>query len=214
MVQKLTALLCLAWLVGSPWWSSAMDRDPNGLALLLALLALSWWGAHRWRQRGVRPNWLVRVLLWCTTLFVGFQVYAVLVGNLDFMNQVIKAAPPGSLERYLAVFVPGTLVAVLYAAMLAYPLWAVFGPWQLVLTAMVFAFVRFVQAPYTVFDAPRTLGDKVAMTELALCVMVMALVVAVLQWRLGRRGAGRMPGRCDLRTFTDRWRKRKGGGDE
>jgi hypothetical protein len=185
MVQKLTALLCLAWLVGSPWWSSAMDRNPNGLALLLALLALSWWGAHRWRQRGVRPNWLVRVLLWFTTLFVGFQVYAVLVGNLDFMNQVIKATPPGSLERYVAVFVPGTLVAVLYAAMLAYPLWAVFGPWQLVLTAMVFGFVRFVQAPYTVFDAPRTLGDKVAMTELALCVMVMALVVAVLQWRLG-----------------------------
>ncbi len=185
MVQKLTALLCLAWLVGSPWWSSAMDRNPNGLALLLALLALSWWGAHRWRARGMQPNWPVRLLLWLTTLFVGFQVYAVLVGNLDFMNEVIKAAPPGSLERYLAVFVPGTLVAVLYAAMLAYPLWAVFGPWQLVLTAMVFGFVRLVQAPYTAFEAPRTLGDKVAMTELALCVMVMAVVVGGLQWRLG-----------------------------
>lgn len=134
MAQKLAALVCLAWLFGSPWWSRSMDRDPNGLALLMALLALSWWGAHRWRERGVRPNWLVRVLLWFTTLFVGFQVYAVLVGNLDFMNQVVKAAPPGSLERYVAVFVPGTLVAVLYAGMLAYPLWAVFGPWQLMHT--------------------------------------------------------------------------------
>jgi branched-subunit amino acid transport protein AzlD len=68
----------------------------------------------------------------------------------------------------------------------------VFGPWQLVLTVIVVAFVRFVQAPYTVFDAPRTLGDKVALTELALCVMVMALVVAMLQWRLGAPRKGEL----------------------
>ena len=43
MVQKITALLCLAWLFASPGWVKAMDRNPNGLALLLALLALSWW---------------------------------------------------------------------------------------------------------------------------------------------------------------------------
>ena len=29
------------------------------------------------------------------------------------MSQAVKAAPPGSLDRHLAVFVPGTLVAVL-----------------------------------------------------------------------------------------------------
>lgn len=185
MTQKLAALLCLAWVFGSPLWSKAMDRDPNGLALLLALLALSWWGAHRWRTQGVRPHWVLRVLLWLAAFLVGFQVYAVLVGNVDVMHHAIKAAPPGSLERYLAVFVPGTLVAVLYAAMLAYPLWALFGPGQLVLTLMVFGFVRFVQAPYTAFAAPRTLGDKVALAELGMCVLVMALAVAVLQWRLG-----------------------------
>lgn len=185
MTQKLAALLCLAWVFGSPLWSKAMDRDPNGLALLLALLALSWWGAHRWRTQGVRPHWVLRVLLWLAAFLVGFQVYAVLVGNVDVMHHAIKAAPPGSLERYLAVFVPGTLVAVLYAAMLAYPLWALFGPGQLVLTLMVFGFVRFVQAPYTAFAAPRTLGDKVALAELGMCVLVMAMTVAVLQWRLG-----------------------------
>jgi len=185
MAQKLAALLCLAWVFGSPMWSKAMDRDPNGLALLLALLALSWWGAHRWRTQGVRPHWGLRVLLWLAAFLVGFQVYAVLVGNVDVMHDAVKAAPPGSLERYLAVFVPGTLVAVLYTAMLAYPLWALFGPGQLVLTLMVFGFVRFVQAPYTAFAAPRTLGDKVALAELGMCVMVMALVVALLQWRLG-----------------------------
>lgn len=187
MKQKLTALLCLAWLFGSPWWSTAMDRNPNGLALLLGLLALSWWGAHRWRQEGLRPNWPLRLLLWLTTLFVGFQLYAVLVGNMDLMNHAIRATEPGSRARYMAVFVPGAMVALLYAAMLAYPLWAVFGPAQLVLTAMVFVFVRFVQAPYTVFEAPRTLGDKVELAELGMCVMVMAMVVAGLQWRLGAR---------------------------
>ena len=36
MAQKLAALLCLAWVFGSPLWSKAMDRDPNGLALMLA----------------------------------------------------------------------------------------------------------------------------------------------------------------------------------
>lgn len=187
MKQKLTALLCLAWLFGSPWWSTAMDRNPNGLALLLALLTLSWWGAHRWRQDGLSPNWPMRLLLWLTTLFVGFQVYAVLVGNVDLMNHAIRATEPGSRARYVAVFVPGAVVALLYAAMLAYPLWALFGPGQLVLTALVFVFVRFVQAPYTVFDAPRTLGDKVELAELGMCVMVMALVVAAMQWRLGAR---------------------------
>lgn len=197
MVQKLTALLCLAWLFVSPWWLKAMDRDPNGLALLLALLALSWWGGHRWREQGVRPHWLLRVLLWLTALFVGFQVYAVLVGNVDLLNLAIQATEPGSAARYVAVFVPSAVVAVLYAAMLAYPLWAVFGPGQLVLTALVFVFVRFVQAPYTAFAAPRTLGDKVALAELAMCVMVMSLVVLALQWRLGvtnerrTRGPGR-----------------------
>ena len=80
---------------------------------------------------------------------------------------------------------PSAVVALLYAAMLAYPMWALFGMGQLVLTGIVFAFVRFVQAPYTVFDAPRTLGDKVALAELGMCVMVMTLVVAALQWRLG-----------------------------
>lgn len=185
MVQKLTALLCLTWLFASPWWVKAMDRNPNGMALLLALLALSWWGGHRWRERGVRPNWLVRVLLWLTALFVGFQLYAVLVGSVDLMNHAIKATEPGSQARYVAVFVPSAVVALLYAAMLAYPMWAVFGMGQLVLTAIVFFCVRLIQAPYTLFDAPRTLGDKVALAELAMCVMVMALVVAVLQWRLG-----------------------------
>lgn len=185
MVQKITALLCLAWLFASPWWVKAMDRNPNGLALLLALLALSWWGAHRWRERGVQPNWLVRSLLWLTALFVGFQLYAVLVGNVELLNVAIKATEPGSQARYVAVFMPSAVVALLYAAMLAYPMWALFGMGQLVLTGIVFAFVRFVQAPYTVFDAPRTLGDKVALAELGMCVMVMTLVVAALQWRLG-----------------------------
>lgn len=189
-MQKLTALLCLAWLFASPWWLKAMDRDPNGLALLLALLALSWWGGHRWREQGVRPRWLTRVLLWLTALFVCFQVYAVLVGNVDLLNHAIQATEPGSRARYVAVFVPSAVVALLYAAMLAYPMWAVFGPGQLVLTALVFVFVRFVQAPYTTFAAPRTLGDKVALAELAMCLMVMALVVLALQWRLGaRKGA-------------------------
>lgn len=185
MVQKITALLCLAWLFASPWWVKAMDRNPNGLALLLALLALSWWGAHRWREHGVQPNWLVRSLLWLTALFVGFQLYAVLVGNVELLNVAIKATEPGSQARYVAVFMPSAVVALLYAAMLAYPMWALFGMGQLVLTGIVFAFVRFVQAPYTVFDAPRTLGDKVALAELGMCVMVMTLVVAALQWRLG-----------------------------
>lgn len=185
MVQQITALLCLAWLFASPWWVKAMDRNPNGLALLLALLALSWWGAHRWRERGVQPNWLVRALLWLTALFVGFQLYAVLVGSVELLNVAIKATEPGSQARYVAVFMPSAVVALLYAAMLAYPMWAVFGMGQLVLTGIVFAFVRFVQAPYTVFDAPRTLGDKVALAEIGMCVMVMALVVAALQWRLG-----------------------------
>jgi len=162
-----------------------MDRNPNGMALLLALLALSWWGGHRWRAQGVQPNWLVRLLLWFTALFVGFQLYAVLVGSVELLNVAIKATEPGSQARYVAVFMPSAVVALLYAAMLAYPMWAVFGLGQLVLTGIVFLSVRFIQAPYTVFDAPRSLGDKVALAELGMCVMVMALVVAVLQWRLG-----------------------------
>lgn len=189
VVHRLTAVLCLAWLFGSPIWSGAMDREPRGLALLGLLLALSWWGAHRWRQRGLRASWLTWLLLGPTALFVGVLLYAVLVGNMDLLNLVVKATPPGSLERYVAIFVPAILVAVLYAGLLAYPLWAVLGAWQLVPTAMVFAFVRMVQAPYLAFHAPRTLGDKVAMTELALCVMAMAMVVAGLQWRLGGRRA-------------------------
>lgn len=190
MVQKLTALLCLTWLFGSPWWARSIDRDPNGMALLLALLAVSWWGAHRWRELNVSPGWLLRLTLWLTALFVGFQVYAVLVGNVDLLNHAIKATEPGSKARYAAVFVPSAVVALLYAAMLAYPMWALFGPGQLVLTVVVFGFVRFVQAPYTAFEAPRTLGDKVEVAELGMCVLVMALVVAVLQWRLGAPRAG------------------------
>lgn len=174
-----------------------MDREPAGVALLALLLALSWWGAHRWRQRRVRAHAIKWLLLAPTTLFVGFQVYAVLVGNVEPISQAVQATPPGSLERYLAVFVPGTLVAVLYAALLAYPLWAVFGPWQLVLTAMLFAFVRVVQAPYTAFASPRTLGDKVAMTELALCVIAMAVAVGALQWWRGGAGRRRAIGHSD-----------------
>lgn len=195
--QKWAAALCLIWVFSSPWWIKAMDRTPNSMALLMALLALTWWGSHRWRQSGEQAGWLLRLTLWFTTLFVGFQMYAVLIGNGDLLQMAIEATKPGSQARYVAVFVPSAVVALLYAAALAYPLWAVFGPWQLVLTGMVFWFVRFVQAPYTVFDAPRSLGDKVALAELAMCVMVMALVVLALQWRLGvtnerrTRGPGR-----------------------
>lgn len=185
MVQKLAALLCLAWLFTSPWWLKAMGRDANGIALLLALLALSWWGAHRWRREGVQPNWLLRVLLWLTALFVGFQVYAVLLVNLDLHRPLLQAAERGSAMQSTLMFVPGLLMASLYAALLAYPMWALFGRWQLVLTLMVFGFVRFVQAPHGVFGAPRTLGDAVAMSELAMAVLVMTLAVGALQWRLG-----------------------------
>ncbi len=185
MVQKITALLCLAWLFASPWWLKAMEREPNGIALLMALLALSWWGAHRWREQGVRPNPLVRVLLWLTALFVGFQVYAVLLINVDLLRPLLRVTEPGSATQFMSLFVPGLVLGGLYAALLAYPMWALFGRGQLVLTLIVFGFLRLVQAPHQWFAAPRTLGDTVAMTELVLAVLVMTLTAGALQWRLG-----------------------------
>lgn len=184
-VQKLAALLCLAWLFASPWWLRAMAREPNGIALLMALLALSWWGAHRWREQGVRPHPLVRVLLWLTALFVGFQVYAVLLINVDVLRPLLRVTAPGSVAQFMSLFAPGLVLGGLYAALLAYPMWALFGRGQLVLTLIVFGFLRLVQAPHHVFAAPRTLGDAVAMTELAVAVLVMTLTVGALQWCLG-----------------------------
>ncbi|OGA80798.1 MAG: hypothetical protein A2711_06425 [Burkholderiales bacterium RIFCSPHIGHO2_01_FULL_63_240] len=185
MVQKLAALLCLSWLFASPWWLKAMAREPNGMALLMALLALSWWGAHRWREQGVRPNALVRVLLWLTALFVGFQLYAVLLTNVDLLTPLLRATEPGSATRFVMMFVPGLVLGGLYAALLAYPMWALFGRGQLVLTLVVFGLLRLVQAPHHLFAAPRTLADTVAMTELMSAVLVMTLTVGALQWRLG-----------------------------
>lgn len=185
MVQKLAALLCLSWLFASPWWLKAMAREPNGMALLMALLALSWWGAHRWREQGVRPNALVRVLLWLTALFVGFQLYAVLLTNVDLLTPLLRATEPGSATRFVSMFVPGLVLGGLYAALLAYPMWALFGRAQLVLTLIVFGLLRLVQAPHHLFAAPRTLADTVAMTELMSAVLVMTLTVGALQWRLG-----------------------------
>lgn len=185
MVQKLAALLCLTWLFASPWWLKAMAREPNGMALLMALLALSWWGAHRWREQGVRPNALVRVLLWLTALFVGFQLYAVLLTNVDLLTPLLRATEPGSATRFVSMFVPGLVLGGLYAALLAYPMWALFGRAQLALTLVVFGLLRLVQAPHHLFAAPRTLADTVAMTELMSAVLVMTLTVGALQWRLG-----------------------------
>lgn len=185
MVQKLAALLCLTWLFASPWWLKAMAREPNGMALLMALLTLSWWGAHRWREQRVRPNALVRVLLWLTALFVGFQLYAVLLTNVDLLTPLLRATEPGSATRFVMMFVPGLVLGGLYAALLAYPMWALFGRAQLVLTLIVFGLLRLVQAPHHLFVAPRTLADTVAMTELMSAVLVMTLTVGALQWRLG-----------------------------
>lgn len=109
MAQKIAVLLCLGWLFTSPWWLKAMEREPNGIDLLL--------------------------------------------GGL-------------------------------YAALLAYPMWVLFGRRQLVLTLIVFGFLRLLQAPH-LFAMPRTLGDTAAMAELMSAVLVMTLTVGALQWCLG-----------------------------
>jgi len=192
--QKWAAALCLIWVFSSPWWIKAMDRTPNSMALLMALLALTWWGSHRWRQSGEQAGWLLRLTLWFTTLFVGFQMYAVATGHGDMLNLAIAVTEPNSKARHLALLASSAMVALLYCAALAYPLWAVFGPSQLVLTGLVFLFVRYVQVPHAVFDAPRSIGETLALAELGMCMGVMVLAVVGLQWRLGERPVSRLEG--------------------
>jgi len=193
-MQKWAAALCLTWLFTSPWWVKAMDRTPNSMALLMALLALTWCGSHRWRQSGVQAGWLLRLTLWLTTLFVGFQMYAVATGNGDMLNLAIAVTEPSSKARHLALLASSAMVTLLYCAALANPLWAAFGPSQLVLTGLVFLFVRYVQVPHAVFDAPRSIGETLALAALGMCMGVMVLAVVGLQWRLFERPVSRLEG--------------------